>query len=717
MNKNNLSITNRSSKKLIGLMFIALFIGGSYFLHLVSSSSGSTTSGDFISVEREGTILGSPLDFAPEEITTVANLSKCRNYLYQDGSIVYALKYNLIEVYNVSQSDNPVLIETYQAAANVTFEKILVTNGLLFTSYIEGDPYWSDYNSHMAVIDCSNPQELTLVTTYEFVWEANFAVSDGYLLVNALGIMAYNITNVLLPELVWTIPMNETGLVWDFALTTDTIFTYGGSGFTAYDLTNISAPQFLGNASFAEEVNHFKEVDFNIVNNIYGYINDADYANIFVYNLADPTAMMNLTNINLQLTSPTMHYTSSHLYVVNRDGLKIYQFTSPVSLALIGSYNDPIERRYSRFFMFSYYRFMGITLKGSTACLWRQTFYEVKYQLYIIDLTDLTSPTLLWKTEVTDYSLLATKLLTAFVLILPIFLVVFLAGLFVRSVVRKRLKRKNKENTLPQLGDKVETDGTPEEFSTNRLLNFEFLKSPKILMVGYFVFFIQNIVMLLVTAITIGASGLYERKFLGYLLGVPLLLDLLAGAILFVGFAWYAYEKKSKKAMLAAISWLAWIGMAIFYRLNWGMPGYQGVIWTSFVGENTDWLYQSYLYYTYFFLTVVVFWFANFTTVLANKQKPYLIALSLVYSSLNWFLSLIYVVYIFPVIDCDIVEGGLYGTDWSLGYWLLSSFALLLKVTIVPILGIVVFYLMYRELRKQYQTPAKLKMFAGVAAK
>ncbi len=706
---------------IVVLVIITSLVGGG-LVHLVKGCQKTTSENIFSINERVENPAGGLTAFETEEYSVFDNFTKSTNYLYYDDSILYAAKDNKIELYNVSSSDNPQLIGDYQATLGVYFRTLLLKGDLLFaTIYDSPIQYYSTYSyyygsTYLLVLNCSDLKNITLLTSYDFLWGSSFAVSDNYLIVNDNELTAYNITNLAFPELLWRIPEYETSIVCDFAFSGNIVFIFCELGLRAYDLTNISSPTFLGLFPVQPLFCERDLTDFQIINGTLGLIHEFSTNEISVYDLANPLEMNFLGKLETaSINEKHILFTPNYLFSASGDSVSVYKFNSKTELQFVGEYSDPYPETYNRFDHGGYYSFKGIIKINDRLYLWRQTFYQVNFILYVLDVSDPINLQLIWKTAINDPTILARKLTFIFTFILPAFWVIYLIGLLVRTVVRKRVERNNNQ----QNGENIETIGTlPEEKNVRILTMCETPKGQKLLLIGFFVLFVQNILVLISIFITFGHIQLHHYiTSSGYVLSVPFFLDLFAALILFIGFSWNGFEKKSKLSVLAAVLWMGWIVIAIYYRLLMGMPSYKTLLYNTIYGSSSlntqENLIQGYYYMTYYLLSTIMFSFTNFATLKVLNIKN---TLKIGYNTYIWFNTIIgylSVYFMFVQLDCELLRVEYYSFLYDFIYPIIECLINSLKSIVIPIIGLVVFYNIFRDLKLQLPKPDNFRVFSG----
>lgn len=138
----------------------------------------------------------------------------------------------------------------------------------------------------------------------------------------------------------------------------------------------------------------------------------------------------------------------------------------------------------------------------------------------------------------------------------------------------------------------------------------------KLLRISLFVFLAQNASALLF--LTINLFGWVEinspNQFI--LISIPLILDLIVALMFIVVMILFFIERRNISTIICAIFWIIWIGIALFYRISAGMPGFatlDQMVWGDYyeIGYPYGDTFWISLYFTF---SSCAFWFANYFT-------------------------------------------------------------------------------------------------------
>jgi hypothetical protein len=245
---------------------------------------------------------------------------------------------------------------------------------------------------------------------------------------------------------------------------------------------------------------------------------------------------------------------------------------------------------------------------------------------------------------------------------------------------------KTKDNSETQKSD--ENDEKVQK-SNSRLLDIIWFKPYHY---AFLLLFIQNILFIMIIPLAyIFALILLplstDINWTFYFLNAPLILDLVVGVAFIIASVYNYKEKKNNWALLSIIFWSFWIVLALAYRILIGMPDYSR-IFENFMptggGYNFNFRF-IYLLSNVFLLSLVIFWFAFYTTdqALEEHLRPKSFLPMKVLGSVNLFFGVL-LIFLF-----------LFNTEsvnFSEPFYLLLLLILILacKFFLVPVFGIII---------------------------
>ncbi|NHJ06063.1 MAG: hypothetical protein EAX90_14640 [Candidatus Heimdallarchaeota archaeon] len=216
----------------------------------------------------------------------------------------------------------------------------------------------------------------------------------------------------------------------------------------------------------------------------------------------------------------------------------------------------------------------------------------------------------------------------------------------------------------------------------------------KLLRISLLVFLAQNVSALLFLCINLFGWVKINSPNQYVLLSIPLILDLIVALMFIVVMILFFIERRNLSTIICAIFWIIWIGIALFYRISAGMPGF-AVLDQMVMGEYFDVGYpygDTFWISLYFTFSSCAFWFANYFTDKAMEsihQEKKMINLTL-YASTNLIISVftaILLLFLQEISDLTIIV---------LGF--IFIFLVIGKIIFVPVIGGVATYLTQRRI-------------------
>ncbi|MHA1774934.1 MAG: hypothetical protein ACTSXO_12545 [Candidatus Heimdallarchaeota archaeon] len=706
-----------NSKKITRLPFLGAIIFIALFLMLTIFYPQQTQLGDVTAVNKNPSVISESEVSAREDLfggeTSLAqNFTKAKEFLFLDESYLYALKSDVIEIYDISDYTSPTLIGTFTLSGS-TLQKILVIDDLLFITSSEPDNETAQTHYYLYILNCSNPENLSVAARYEQPNKIlTFGFYRGHLLLISDSVHIYNLTSPTTLSWFWSAYANNTWRPVDFAIVNSTLFVVSNYYLSSYALGNFSVtPKALYNYTADQSLDWFTysyDYSLMVINETLAFVFAQSENNaFFVFNISNPLNISRLSSGSLGISTVfgLLQYTSGYLYLSNSETLYIFKFESFHSLTLISSYQDILNERFTKKYSFeinTLYNFVDIAFKDSTLFLWRFVYTPETYLLYVLDVSNVVEPVLLYRAPFTPISSWISWLNLAVLLIIPSF---GLALLIIE--IRKTVKR---ERSKPISSSEIEREVSQDKPAARENAPLSSRIPTKILASGYLLFVVQNSLLLLFFIITSLLSSLnsndkftttYSAYFLIFL-SVPLYLDLVAGGLLAAGFAWDAISNKSKSATFSAVLWLCWVIATLLYRLYWGLPDYSELT-TLFYGTHifqkiAPWLRHWELNALLYGINLVLFSLSLFFTERAflkqaeNSTKN----LHLLYVFGNWAAGVGVLFALKNLVYTVLIQHGLIFSDGDLIYSIILYFALIAKIILLTIIAIGFFLKLYR---------------------
>lgn len=290
-----------------------------------------------------------------------------------DGSYLYLIDYYFnLEVYDISNLEEPVKIATYDDLELDSYSSIVVQDDYI---YLRGD-YSTFY-----ILNCSNPLAITEIAKYYFLDEIEkFAIKNNSLhIIHGNYYQIYDITTFISPALVGEY-FNSSSLFID--LTIKGNYTYlldFRRGYSVIETSNASNPT-LAYKNTIDEANYFV---YLYINDTLLFINDNTNHLIYIYDISNPLSHSLITSLDLYSKGIRILVDGSLLFLTFSNGFHIADLSELPTVQHLGSYDSKFEVRYMSLF----FRNNHLILHND-----KDPEYQGRFPIVIVNIVDPSKP-------------------------------------------------------------------------------------------------------------------------------------------------------------------------------------------------------------------------------------------------------------------------------------------------------------------------------------
>ncbi|HUT81978.1 MAG TPA: hypothetical protein VMZ29_12320 [Candidatus Bathyarchaeia archaeon] len=520
-----------------------------------------------------------------------------------------------------------------------------VKNGLAFIEHVDDE---------ITIFDISNPKLPRVKSIITIPQLAHFVVDNDSLYTfshhndEQTILQIFDITNPKEPKEIQSYNLTEKGYSRDAFIFDNSLFVaQTNDSYNSDELFYVSLTKIILSSPLSE-VNIYKKNGFNDTG-IYRKMNvdifcleDSAFLaieknGIIHLNLTDNSLINEYLNSTLSPIEMTIY--ENNLFVSdNTFGLKIFDYKNYSNLTQIGSFSE--ENGFGSFciaddYFYVSFRAGGIKILDIADSTTPIEVSEISYLLLIksIDspyssdyakgvfiqgnylligedfndllIYDISNPFQPIEVKV-NYLLVFWSLISVVVVI----------GIFfgVDYTITKKNQAKKMESSFqyPIVVNSVAKE-KPIDVAISKEYNPTLIK---FLRLCFIIFIAQNVSALVFLTINFLFLETGELSQPYYFINVPLILDIIVGLAILVIMSLLYFERRKINLLICAFMWLLWIGIALFYRIYAGMPGFaklDQIVWGSNLDVNYP--YGNTFWISFFFvLNLTVFWFATYYT-------------------------------------------------------------------------------------------------------
>ncbi|MHA1187283.1 MAG: hypothetical protein ACTSSK_10495 [Candidatus Heimdallarchaeota archaeon] len=255
---------------------------------------------------------------------------RCGSTMQIAGSYLYLIEDSFeLEVYDISELDEPIKITTYSNLDIGYISKMIVQDNLIYIY----DANWDFY-----ILNCTNPLAITEIAKYSnLLGVRNFAINNWSLnIMTDRAYQIYDFENFTQPTLIGEFS-NSSAIYRDFSISGNYTYLLDRSiGFSIIDTSNESDLIAVYNSTLGER----HRFDCLYVNNTNLFIFDSTDDILHIYDITIPYTPNLITSSEIYVNVDSLFIVGSLLFLIVYDGFHIANISELPTIDSLSSYQS-----------------------------------------------------------------------------------------------------------------------------------------------------------------------------------------------------------------------------------------------------------------------------------------------------------------------------------------------------------------------------------------